>query len=156
MNPNLKISVNYYDGFYNNCSHFILFFLKLFGFPKNIQNIRCRRKQKFMSESSIDFELIYKNKIKVSFYSIIKKLKRIKFEIKFMTKDHQIKFFYGSKKILIKNLNKIKKIQTKINFSQKNVLDDIFANVIKKKKFPISLDDILNTEIILDRVLKRS
>ena len=59
-NNNTFIKVKYYDSFYNNCSHFITFFLKLFGHPIKIENIKLIKKNYKKFNSSIDFDLICK------------------------------------------------------------------------------------------------
>ena len=154
FNPHTKIEAKYYDGIYNNCSHLISFFIKLFGKPNLIKNIKYKKKEKIKINSSINFDLMFQNRIKVSFISVLKKLKKIKYEIVFKLKEEEIKFSFRSTKIYVKKSNKTKHtFKTEMDLSQKNVLKDIYFHIIKKKFFPIKIKDILITEEILDKIV---
>ncbi len=152
---NSLIQVKYYDSLYNNCSHFIIFFLKLFGHPIKIENIKLIRKNNKRINFSIDFNLIFKKNNVVSFNAINKKKDKIPYEIYFKLRKKKIKFSYGSKKIIIKNLNKKKIINTQMSLAQKNVLDFIRDYIEKKKHFPVKVNDALIVEKILDKIINK-
>ncbi len=156
FSKNSNIKVNYYDSIYNNCSHFILFFIKLFGMPKKIKNINLVRKEKTKINSSINFDLVFKNNKLVSFNSIIKNKNKINSEINIKSKKKEIDFSYGSKKIIFCNNKKKKKlIYSNMNLSQKNVLNRLYSDLKKKGKYPIKINDALNVEMILDKIISR-
>ena len=153
LNDSSKISVYYYDSIYNNCSHFIVLFIKLFGIPKKISNIKSFNKNNQLNVR-VNFSLIFKNDKIVNFISKVENKDNINYEIEINLPKKKIKFYFSSNKILIVD-NKKKILNTNMQNSQKNVLKRVFLHLNKKKKYPIDTKDALYTEVLLDKLTSK-
>ena len=151
----IQINVYYYNGFYNNVSHFLLLVSKIFGtcYSDKIKIISTKKTNPIIS-SSIDFEIKYK-KGTAKFFSKNKKNQKIKNELEIITPKKRINFSYRSGKVHFFNKKKTRSLKTQMNISQYNVFDNINNYLKKKDKILCSIKDVLKIEFMLYKILKK-
>jgi hypothetical protein len=151
----IQINVYYYNGFYNNASHFLLLVSKIFGscYSDKIKIISVKKTNPIIS-SSVDFEIKYK-KGTVKFFSKNKKNQKIKNELEIITPKKKINFSYRSGKISFFNKKKNRSLNTQINISKYNVFDNKNNYLKKRDKILCSIKDVLKTEFMLHKILKK-